>query len=147
MLTDEHQKKDTLFPLLATPDSVATAVFTAALMAKGNVRPVSATRELSDCLVREVHNLGLSPVMEPPSPDRYGAFTVWGLVLVHVMADGQNKADSLERLKAGLRERMLPLGLLVDFNSSLVLDGITRVNLKAVVDAVDVEKQNRRVAR
>ena len=130
MSCEDRHKHASLFPLLVTPDSAATAVFAAALIAKGNVRPVSATRELSDRLVQEVTHMGLSPVMEPPSPNLYCAFTVGSLALVHVMADGQNKEASLEQLKADLRKRMLPLGILVDFNSSLVLDGITRVTLR-----------------
>ncbi len=141
MFCHDQQPKASPFPVVATPDSIATAVFTATLMVKGDYRHAAVRRSWRELLMAELLGNGLPLHEQAHLRSCPQAFSIWSLVLVRVVEDDEDKSACLESLKAGLRECLLPLGMLIDFNSSLVLDGITRVNLKAVVDAVDVKEK------
>ena len=138
---DENQRDLALsLPMMASSESLATAVFTAALMAKGSRRPVENRESLPERLMQELRGMGL--LLEPlPAPAGCCcSFSIGSLVVVCVMADRQEKESCLSRVRESVLSHPFPLGLLIDFNASLVVDGIMRVSLKELVeDGVPVD--------
>ena len=132
MFDDTQRDVALSLPMMATPDSLTTAVFTAALMAKGPQRPVENRETLPERLMQALRGMGL-PLEPLPAPAGcVCSFSIGSLVMVCVMADRQEKESCLSRVKERVLSCPFPLGLLIDFNSSLVVDGITRVSLKEV---------------
>lgn len=109
-------------------DSIVAAVYIAALISKGYYESKANAREMQARLIHELRQLGAPPDPDGAATGACCAFSIQGLVRVVVMEYGQDKTACLEALRADLLAHKTPLGLLIDFKSSLVVDGITRVN-------------------
>ena len=130
MFSHDHRDRAKDLLRLATPDSIATAIFTAALVAKGYERPAGTAQELQRRMMEELRQMGMTPAPAPAPPGCLGAFAIGGMVVAHVMEAGQDKSVCLDQLRAEARTQMAPLGILIDFTASLVVDGIVRVSLQ-----------------
>lgn len=121
----------------ADVEEIARAAVDAAFAVHTELGPGLLESAYEDCLVHELRLRGLSFVRQVPVPVDYKGVLIGtafradviveGKLLLEIKAAGELMAIHKAQVITYLKLLKLPLGLLINFNESLIRDGLMRV--------------------